>query len=116
MLTIIIYVLYRSVDYGQRATIVCHNFQLSKYVLKEESTARLFGFNTGTKGCCGASSYGFWEKFNIFVVCGSETQTKGKERGTVVASPLRSIVNDQVEAMREDGITATALPCCGTMK
>ena len=34
----------------------------------------------------------------------------------VVASPLRSIINDQVEAMRVAGISAIALPCCGTMR
>ena len=58
----------------------------------------------------------FWEKFNLAVVRGSETQTKKKERGIVVASPLPSIINDQVEAMREAGISAVALPCRGTMR
>ena len=56
----------------------------------------------------------FWEKFNLAVVRGSETQTKKKERGIVVASPF--IINDQVEAMREAGISAVALPCRGTMR
>ena len=41
------------------------------------------------------------EKFNLAVFHGSETQTKRKERGIVVASPLRSIINNQNEAMRE---------------
>ena len=72
-----------------------------------------FGF-TGAKGCCGSSSHVFWEKFNLAVVRGSETQTKKKERGIVVASPLPSIINDQVEAMREAAISAVALPCRGT--
>ena len=58
----------------------------------------------------------FWEKFNLAVVRGSETQTKKKERGIVVASPLPSIINDQVEAMREAGISAVTLPCRGTMR
>ena len=59
----------------------------------------------------------FWEKFNLAVVRGSETQTKKKERGIVVASPLpASIINDQVEAMRKAGISAVALPCRGTMR
>ena len=58
----------------------------------------------------------FWEKFNLAVVRGSETQTKKKERGIVVASPLPSIINDQVEAMREAAISAVALPCRGTMR
>ena len=59
----------------------------------------------------------FWEKFNLAVVRGGETQTKKKERGIVVASPLPSIINDQVEAMREVGISAVALvPCRGTMR
>ena len=30
---------------------------------------------------------GFWEKFNLGVVCGSETQTKRKEHGIVATSP-----------------------------
>ena len=68
----------------------------SKYVLKEEQP------------------HVFWEKFNLAVVRGSETQTKKKERGIVVASPLPSIINDQVEAMREAAISAVALPCRGT--
>ena len=58
----------------------------------------------------------FWEKFNLAVVRGSETQTKKKEPGIVVASPLPSIINDQVEAMREAAISAVALPCRGTMR
>ena len=33
-----------------------------------------FGF-TGAKGCCGGSSHGFWEKFNLAVVRDSETKT-----------------------------------------
>ena len=36
----------------------------------------------------------------LAVVRHSETQTKRKERGIVVASPLRSISNNQVEAMQ----------------
>ena len=36
---------------------------------------------------------------------------KRKERGIVVASQLRSIINDQVEGMREAGISVIALPC-----
>ena len=46
-----------------------------------------FGF-TGAKECHGGSSHGFWEKFNLAVVCDSETQTKRKERRTIAASPL----------------------------
>ena len=56
------------------------------------------------------------EKFNLAVFLGSETQMKRKERGIVVASPLRSIINNQNEAMREAGISAIALPCLGTMR
>jgi len=48
-------------------------------------------------------------KFNLGVVRDSETQTKRRERGIVVASPLQSTINDQVEAMREAGISAIAL-------
>ena len=87
---------------------------LSKYVLKEEQRqAVLF---PGAKGCCGGSSHGFREKFNLAVFRGIETQTKKKERGILVASPLRTIINNQVEAMREAVISVIALPCRGTMR
>ena len=39
--------------------------------------------------------HGFCEKFYLAVFRGSETQTKRKERGIVVASPLGSSINDQ---------------------
>ena len=87
---------------------VWHNFQANKS--SKKSSARPF-WVSGAKGCHGSSSYGFWEKFNIGVVCGSETQTKRKEHGIVVASPLQSIINDHVEAMREAGISGIALTC-----
>ena len=51
-----------------------------------------------------------WKKFNLGVVCGSETQTKRKEHGIVVTSLLQSVINDQVESMREAGISVIALP------
>ena len=84
-------------------------------MLEEEQRQAVFGF-IRTKGCCGGSSHGFCEKFNLAVVRGSETQTKRKERRIVAASLFRSIINDQVEAMREAGILANALPCRGTMR
>ena len=74
-----------------------------------------FGF-TGTKGCFCGSSRRFCEKFNLAVDRASESQTKRKERGIVIASPLQSISDDQVEAMREAGISAIALPCHGTVR
>ena len=80
-------------------------FQANKSVLKEEQHQAVLGLLA--KGCRGGSSYGFWN---------SETRTKRKERGIVVASPLQSTINDQVEAMREAGISAIALPCHGTMR
>ena len=43
-------------------------------------------------------------KYNLVVVRDSETQTKRKGRGIVFASLLRSIINDQVEAISEAGI------------
>ena len=104
------YLLYRSVDYDD-----CLAQFSSKYVLKEEQHQAVLGF-TGAKGCCGGSSKGFCEKCNLAVVRGSETQTKSKERWIVVASLLRGIINDQVEAMREADISAFALPCSGTMR
>ena len=80
-------------------------FQANKGVLKEEQRQAVLGLLA--KGCRGGSSYGFWN---------SETRTKRKERGIVVASPLQSTINDQVEAMREAGISAIALPWRGTMR
>ena len=104
--------LYQSVDYDDCLA----QFLKQIYVLKEEQCLAVLGIITGAKGCCGGASHWFWEKFSLPVVCGSETQTKRKERGIVVASPLRSIINDQVEAVREAGISAIALPCRGTMR
>ena len=80
-------------------------FQANKSVLKEEQRQAVLGLLA--KGCRGGSSYGFWN---------SETRTKRKERGIVVSSPLQSTINDQVEAMREAGISAIALPWRGTMR
>ena len=80
-------------------------FQANKSVLKDEQRQAVLGLLA--KGCRGGSSYGFWN---------SETRTKRKERGIVVASPLQSTINDQVEAMREAGISAIALPWRGTMR
>ena len=48
--------------------------------------------------------HGFRKKFNLAVVHGSETQTKKNEREIVVETPSRSIINDQVEGLREAGI------------
>ena len=80
-------------------------FQANKRVLKEEQRQAVLGLLA--KGCRGGSSYGFWN---------SETRTKRNEPGIVVASPLQSTINDQVEAMREAGISAIALPWRGTMR
>ena len=63
---------------------VWHNFQANEG--SKKSSARLF-WVSAAKGCRGGSSYGFWEKFHLGVVCSSETQTKRKEHGIVVASP-----------------------------
>ena len=76
------YLLYRSVDYGKRASTVWHNFQA--YTCTKKSSVRLF--------------WVYWKTRNV------------------VTSPLRSIINDQVEAMRVAGISAIALSCCGTMR
>ena len=81
-------------------------FQANKSVLKEQEQRQAV-LGLLAKGCRGGSSYGFWN---------SETRTKRKERGIVVASPLQSTINDQVEAMREAGISAIALPWRGTMR
>ena len=81
-------------------------FQANKRVLKEQEQRQAV-LGLLPKGCRGGSSYRFWN---------SETLTKRKERGIVVASPLQSTINDQVEAMREAGISAIALPWRGTMR
>jgi len=49
---------------------VWHNFQAN--ACSNKSSAK------GAKGCCGGSSQGFCKKFNLAVVCGSETQMKRK--------------------------------------
>ena len=103
------YLLYRSVDYDD-----CLSQFSSKCVLRRAAPG-CFGF-TGAKGCCCGSSRGFCEKFNLAVVHASDSQTNRKEHGIVIASPLQSIIDDQVEAMREAGISAIALPCHGTMR
>ena len=80
-------------------TTVWHNFQANTY--SKESSARLFWVS-----CSKRMLWRFFPRVSLkveFSSCSrqSETQTKKKERGVVVASPLRSIINDQVEAMRE---------------
>ena len=86
-------------------------------MFKEDQCQAVLGLITEvTKGFVAVLPIGFFEKFSLPVVCGSETQTKRKERGIVVASPLRSIINDQVEVVRGAGISAIALPCRGTMR
>ena len=45
----------------------------------------------GFTGCFGGSSHGFWEKFNLLVVRGSETQTE--KNVVLVVSPLRSVTD-----------------------
>ena len=56
-------------------TTVWLNFQAKK----RRAAPGCFGF-TEAKGSCDGSSHGFCEKFNLAVVCGSETQTKRKGR------------------------------------
>ena len=96
-------------------TTVWHNFQANTYS-KKSSTRLFWGLLEQKDACCGGSSKGFCEKYNLAVVRGSETQTNSKERGIVVASLLRGIINYQAEAMREADISAFALPCSGTMR
>ena len=87
-------------------TTVWYNFQAN--TCSKKAVPGCFEF-TGTQRCCGGSSHEFCGKFNLAVVGGSETQTTEKRSGIVVASPLRSIINDQVQAMREAGIWVIAL-------
>ena len=93
-------------------TTVWYNFQAN--TCSKKAAPGCFEF-TGAQRCCGGSSHEFCGKFNLAVVGGSETQTTEKRSGIVVASPLRSIINDQVQAMREAGIWVIALSYRGTM-
>ena len=77
-------------------TTVWHNFPVN--TCSKKSIARLF-WVYWSRGCCGGSSKGFCEKYNLAGVRDSETQTKRKERGIVVASLLQNIINNQVEEM-----------------
>ena len=61
----------------------------------------------------GGFSQWFWEKLNLPV---RTVKLELTEKKVEVASPLQSIINDQVEAMREAGISAIVLPCRGTMR
>ena len=56
-----------------------------------------FGFN-GAKECCGGSSTGFGKSliYHLFAA----VKLKQREKYVVFASSLRSIIIDQVEAMR----------------
>ena len=74
-----------------------------------------FGF-TGAKGCCGSSSYRFWEKFKIDQLFAAVKLKRREKNVEFVASPLWSTINEQVEAMREAGISVIALPCRRTMR
>ena len=67
-----------------------------------ESVLRLFGtifkqIRTCTKKSSVRLFWVYWKTWNV-------------------VTKLRSIINDQVEAIRVAGISAIALPCCGTMR
>ena len=62
-------------------TTVWHSFQAKIIRAQRKAAPGCFRF-TGEKGCCGGSSHGFWEKFDLIVVRGSKTQAKRKESGT----------------------------------
>ena len=63
------YLLYWSVDYDDCLA------QFSSTEKEEERQQAVLGLLAGAKGCCNGSSHAFWEKFNLAVVCGNETQT-----------------------------------------
>ena len=71
---------------------------------------------TGAKGCCDNSSYRFWEKFKIDQLFAAVKLKRREKNVEFVASPLWSTINEQVEAMREAGISVIALPCRRTMR
>ena len=68
-------------------TTVWHNIIFKQICAQRRAAQGCFGF-TGSKECHGDSSHGFWEKLDLAVVRGGETQTKRRERKTVAASPL----------------------------
>ena len=70
----------------------------------------------GFTGCFGGSSHGFWEKFNLLVVRGSETQTEKQTWYYLYRHCEVLLINDQLEAMGDAGISAIALACRGAMR
>ena len=67
---------------------VWHNFHA---ILAQRRAAPGCFRLTGTKGCCGGSSHGFWEKFNYELF--AAVKLKQREKNLVlVALPLRSII------------------------
>ena len=67
---------------------VWHNFHA--ILARRRAAPGCFRF-TGTKGCCGGSSLGFWEKFNYELFAAVKLKQREKNLA-LVASPLRSII------------------------
>ena len=80
----------------------------SKYVLNEEQRQAVLGL-LEQEDIVAVLPSGFGKSLieQLFVAGKLKRTLKRKEQGIIVASPLRSIINDQVEF---------ALPCRGTMR
>ena len=87
---------------------------LRLYVLKEEQCHAVLGL-LEQKDFVAVLPTGFGKTFIIFLFAAVNSNEE-KSTWNCSASALRSIINDQVEAMREAGISAIASPCFGTMR
>ena len=86
----------------------------SKCVLKEEHRQAVLGLQ-GQKDVVAVFPTGF-ERSLIYQLLAAVKLRQREKNVRLVASPLRSIIKyDQVEAMREAGVSAIQLPCGATM-
>ena len=96
-------------------TTVWHSFQAN--TCGKKSSARLFWVHWSKRiwdvVAVLPTSFGKSFIYQLFAA----VKLKQREKDVVlVASPLRSTINDQVEATRDADISAIALPCRGTMR
>ena len=87
---------------------------LRLYVLKEEQCHAVLGL-LEQKDFVPVLPTGFGKTLIIFLFAAVKSNEE-KSTWNCSASALRGIINDQVEAMREAGISAIASPCFGTMR
>ena len=87
-------------------TAVWHSFQANTF--SKRSSTRQFWVYSGKRMLWRfSSSHGFWEKFNLAVARGSETQTKRKERDILL---LRHYDYNEKPAFQHFSHCITALP------